>query len=143
MLMRKCLLATLILMLVILMLLNLNTGYADTDAELCIRIMSLCCIYNLSIIKVNVLITSSFKASYTEDIAIASVANPFSSCMLLKRRLLTGGILSSAIMQLNWVNPTSVPNSCFFLIKKQWWLKQLFLIIEVFIFKNKNTTCII
>ena len=25
-----------------LMLLNLNTGYADTDADLCIRIMSLC-----------------------------------------------------------------------------------------------------
>ena len=24
-------------------LLNLNTGYADTDADLCIRIMSLCC----------------------------------------------------------------------------------------------------
>ena len=24
---------------------NLNTGYADTDADLCIRIMSLCCIY--------------------------------------------------------------------------------------------------
>ena len=23
--------------------LNLNTGYADTDADLCIRIMSLCC----------------------------------------------------------------------------------------------------
>ena len=48
MLMRKCLLAMLILMLailmLILMLLNLNTGYADTDADLCIRIMSLCCI---------------------------------------------------------------------------------------------------
>ena len=44
MLIRKCLLAMLILMLVILMLLNLNTGYADTDADLCIRIMSLCCI---------------------------------------------------------------------------------------------------
>ena len=45
MLIRKCLLAMLILMLVILMvilmLLNLNTCYADTD--LCIRIMSLCC----------------------------------------------------------------------------------------------------
>ena len=45
--MRKCLLAMLILMLVILMLIlmlpNLNTGYADTDADLCIRIMSLCC----------------------------------------------------------------------------------------------------
>ena len=38
MLMRKCLLAMLILM-----LLNLNTGYADADADLCIRIMSLCC----------------------------------------------------------------------------------------------------
>ena len=25
-------------------ILNLNTGYADTDAYLCIRIMSLCCI---------------------------------------------------------------------------------------------------
>ena len=40
-------LAMLILMLVILMLLlmllNLNTAYADTDAYLCIRIMSLCC----------------------------------------------------------------------------------------------------
>ena len=48
MLMRKCLLAMLILKLVILMLilmlLNLNTGYADTDADLCIKIMSLCCI---------------------------------------------------------------------------------------------------
>ena len=47
MLMRKCLLAMLILMLVILMLIlmlpNLNTVYADTDADLCIRIMSLCC----------------------------------------------------------------------------------------------------
>ena len=45
---RKCLLVMLILMLVILtlilMLPNLNTGYADTDADLCIRIMSLCCI---------------------------------------------------------------------------------------------------
>ena len=45
MLMRRCLLAMLILMLVILMLIlmlfNLNTGYADTDADLCIRIMSL------------------------------------------------------------------------------------------------------
>ena len=38
MLMRKCLLAMLILM-----LLNLNTDYADTNADLCIRIMSLCC----------------------------------------------------------------------------------------------------
>ena len=50
MLIRKCLLAMLILMLVILMLilmlLNLNTGYADTDVDLCIRIMSLCCISN-------------------------------------------------------------------------------------------------
>ena len=49
MLMRKCLLAMLILMLVILMLIlmliNLNTGYVDTYADLCIRIMSLCCIY--------------------------------------------------------------------------------------------------
>ena len=27
----------------ILMLLNLNICYADTDADLCIRIMSLCC----------------------------------------------------------------------------------------------------
>ena len=47
MLIMKCLLAMLILMLVILMLilmlLNLNTGYADIDADLCIRIMSLCC----------------------------------------------------------------------------------------------------
>ena len=44
-------LAMLILMLVILMLIlmlnNLNTGYADTDADLCIRIMSLCCILSL------------------------------------------------------------------------------------------------
>ena len=38
MLMRKCLLAMLILM-----LLNLNTDYTDSDADLCIRIMSLCC----------------------------------------------------------------------------------------------------
>ena len=49
MLMRKCLLAMLILMLVILMLilmlLNLNAGYADTDGDLCIRMMSLCCRY--------------------------------------------------------------------------------------------------
>ena len=47
MLIRKCLLAMLILMLVILMLilmlLNLNTDFADTDVDLCIRIMSLCC----------------------------------------------------------------------------------------------------
>ena len=46
-LMRKCLLVMLILMLVILMLilmlLNLKTDYADTDADLCIRIMSLYC----------------------------------------------------------------------------------------------------
>ena len=45
--MRKCLLTMLILMLIILLLilvlLNLNTGYADIDADLCIRIMSLCC----------------------------------------------------------------------------------------------------
>ena len=50
MLMRKCLLAMLILMLVILMLIlmlfNFNTGNADTVADLGIRIMSLCCIYN-------------------------------------------------------------------------------------------------
>ena len=54
MLMRKCLLAMLILMLVflmlILMLLNLITGYSDTDADLCIRIMSLCCMSLLKII---------------------------------------------------------------------------------------------
>ena len=31
------------------MLLNLNTGYADTDADLCIKIMSLCCINTISI----------------------------------------------------------------------------------------------
>ena len=47
MIMRKCLLAKLILMLVILMLilmlLSLNTGYADTDVDLCIRNMSSCC----------------------------------------------------------------------------------------------------
>ena len=46
--MRKCLLAMLILMLVILMLilmpLNMNTGYADTNADFCIRFMSLWCI---------------------------------------------------------------------------------------------------
>ena len=52
----ECLLAMLILMLVILMLilmlLNLNTGYADTDADLCIRIMSLCCMYKCT--KVNI-----------------------------------------------------------------------------------------
>ena len=50
MLMRTCLLAMLILMMVILMLilmlLNLNTGHADTDADLCNRIMSLCCTLN-------------------------------------------------------------------------------------------------
>ena len=45
MLMRKCLLAMLILM-----LLNLNTGYADTDADLCIRSMSLCCTYIITCI---------------------------------------------------------------------------------------------
>ena len=48
MLMRKCLLAMLIRMLVILililMLLNFNTGNADSDADLCNRILSLCCI---------------------------------------------------------------------------------------------------
>ena len=44
MLMRKCLLAMLILM-----LLNLNTGYTDTDADLCIRIMSLCCMCDFEI----------------------------------------------------------------------------------------------
>ena len=31
------------ILMLILMLLNLNTGYDDTDADLCIRIMSLCC----------------------------------------------------------------------------------------------------
>ena len=31
------------ILMLILMLINLNTGYADTDADLCIRIMSLCC----------------------------------------------------------------------------------------------------
>ena len=42
---RKCLLAMLLLviLMLILVLLNLNTCYADTDADLCIRIMSLCC----------------------------------------------------------------------------------------------------
>ena len=41
----KYLLAMLMLMPVtlILMLPNLNIGNADTDADLCIRIMSLCC----------------------------------------------------------------------------------------------------
>ena len=41
----KYLLAMLMLMPVtlILMLPNLNIGHADTDADLCIRIMSLCC----------------------------------------------------------------------------------------------------
>ena len=33
----------LVILMLILMLLYLNTGYADTDAELCNRIMSLCC----------------------------------------------------------------------------------------------------
>ena len=51
MLMSKCLLAMLIQMLVILMLIlmlvNLNTCYFDTDADLCIRIMSLCCTHVL------------------------------------------------------------------------------------------------
>ena len=46
--MRECLMAMMILMLVILMLtlllLNLNTSYADTCANLCIRMLSLCCI---------------------------------------------------------------------------------------------------
>ena len=55
--MRQCLLAMLILMLVILMLilmlLNLNTGYADTDADLCIRIMSLCCMYKCTKVKMS------------------------------------------------------------------------------------------
>ena len=48
MLVRKCLLAMLILIIVILMLIlmlrNLNTGYADTDANLCTRVVSLYCI---------------------------------------------------------------------------------------------------
>ena len=48
MLMKKCLLAMLILM-----LLNLNTGYADTDADICIRIMSLCC--NMSLFQISVM----------------------------------------------------------------------------------------
>ena len=56
MLMRKCLLAMQILMLVILMLIlmliNLNAGYADTDADLCISIMSLCCIHKVLLIHV-------------------------------------------------------------------------------------------
>ena len=47
--------AMIILMLVILMLIlmlhNLNTGYADTDADLCIRIMSLCCEVKLYIFR--------------------------------------------------------------------------------------------
>ena len=48
MLMRKCLLVMLIQMLhvfilmLILIVLNLNTGYADTDANLCFRILSWC-----------------------------------------------------------------------------------------------------
>ena len=44
MLKRRCLLALLMMMLdilmLILLLLNLNADYADTDAELCIKIMS-------------------------------------------------------------------------------------------------------
>ena len=36
----------LVIRMLILMLLNLNTGYADTDADLCIRMMSLCCKHN-------------------------------------------------------------------------------------------------
>ena len=47
MLMKKCLLASLILMLAILMLIQmliyLNKGYADTDADLYFKIMALCC----------------------------------------------------------------------------------------------------
>ena len=43
-LMRECLLVMLILILVILMLFNLNTGYSDTDADLYIKVTSLCCI---------------------------------------------------------------------------------------------------
>ena len=34
------------ILMLILMLFNLNTGYADTDADLFIRIMSLCCTLN-------------------------------------------------------------------------------------------------
>lgn len=36
-------LAMLILVILIVMLLNFNTDYANTDVDLCIRIMSLCC----------------------------------------------------------------------------------------------------
>ena len=39
----KYLLAMLMPVTLILMLPNLNIGYADTDADLCIRNMSLCC----------------------------------------------------------------------------------------------------
>ena len=43
MLIMKCLLAMLIIMLVILVLLDLNTDYADTDAALRIEIISFFC----------------------------------------------------------------------------------------------------
>ena len=48
MLMRKCFLAMLmpVILMLILMLLNLNTCYADTEADLWIRIMSLWCTTN-------------------------------------------------------------------------------------------------
>ena len=41
----EMLILMLVILMLILMLLKLNTGYADTDAGLCIRIMSLC--YNI------------------------------------------------------------------------------------------------
>ena len=40
----------LVALMLILMLLNLNTGYADTDADLCIRIMSSCCMIQPGVI---------------------------------------------------------------------------------------------
>ena len=43
----------LILMLVILMLLNLNIGYVDTDADICFRIMSLCCFERKNILMIS------------------------------------------------------------------------------------------
>ena len=48
----------------IILKINLNTGYADTDADLCIRIMSLCCSLTFDITISNVILSYDATSSY-------------------------------------------------------------------------------
>ena len=90
--MRKCLLAMLILMLSYpdadpdaTYVLNLNTGYADTDTDLCIKIMSLCCINICHCRTVKGL--SEDKGTERDVCFPGKVGNSLNSCLFFRKNI--------------------------------------------------------